>query len=53
MKTIVSERTKPRLKARFPRLALLKLRRRQSRDWIASADADGNVFIHPTYGVAK
>lgn len=45
-----SNRSKPRLKARFPRLALLFRKRKEqdpNQDWFATADGEGNVQIHP------
>ncbi len=43
-----SDRSKPRLKPRFPRLQrLMRKRRAEQTDWYTTADEEGNVVIHP------
>lgn len=45
-----SQRTNPRRKPKFPRLKRLLSKRRDDTDrveWYTTADADGNVQVHP------
>ena len=43
-----SQRCNVRFKAKFPRLKRLKERRTETkRAWYSTADAEGNVQIHP------
>ena len=43
-----SQRSNARFKAKFPRIKRLMERRNEPKQpWFATADADGNVQIHP------